>query len=30
TVARGHWSRDLAYVLGTAVSAEKRRQWEHE
>ncbi|EGU73666.1 hypothetical protein FOXB_15835 [Fusarium oxysporum f. sp. conglutinans Fo5176] len=30
TVARGHWSRDIAYVLGTAVSAEKRRQWEHE
>ncbi|RYC96059.1 hypothetical protein BFJ63_vAg933 [Fusarium oxysporum f. sp. narcissi] len=30
TVARGHWSRDLAYVLGTAVRAEKRRQWEYE
>ncbi|KAF5541308.1 aminoglycoside phosphotransferase [Fusarium mexicanum] len=30
TVARGHWSRDLAYILGTAVSVEKRRQWEHE
>lgn len=30
TVARGHWSRDLAYVLGTAVSSDKRRLWEHE
>ncbi|KAF5601173.1 aminoglycoside phosphotransferase [Fusarium pseudocircinatum] len=30
TVARGHWSRDLAYVLSTAVGVEKRRQWEHE
>ncbi|KAF5651451.1 aminoglycoside phosphotransferase [Fusarium sp. NRRL 25303] len=30
TVARGHWSRDLAYVLSTAVSVDKRRQWEYE
>jgi hypothetical protein len=30
TTARGHWSRDLAYVMGTAVSAESRRLWEQE
>ena len=29
-VSRGHWSRDLAYLLGTAVPTEKRRLWEHE
>ncbi|KAL6918648.1 hypothetical protein ACHAPO_009537 [Fusarium lateritium] len=28
--AEGHWSRDLAYVLGTVMSSEKRRLWEHE
>ncbi|CAH0056100.1 unnamed protein product [Clonostachys solani] len=27
-MARGHWSRDLAYVMGTAVPAESRRLWE--
>ncbi|CAK7236410.1 hypothetical protein SBRCBS47491_009627 [Sporothrix bragantina] len=26
----GHWSRDLAYVLGTGVSVERRREWEKE
>ncbi|KAF4462142.1 aminoglycoside phosphotransferase [Fusarium albosuccineum] len=30
TMARGHWSRDLAYVLGTAVASDKRRLWERE
>ncbi|KAF5008206.1 hypothetical protein FDECE_5505 [Fusarium decemcellulare] len=30
TMARGHWSRDLAYVLGTAVATDKRRLWERE
>ncbi|EXJ59297.1 uncharacterized protein A1O5_12178 [Cladophialophora psammophila CBS 110553] len=29
-LSRGHWSRDVAYVLGTGVSPEKRREWEHE
>ncbi|CAG9984347.1 unnamed protein product [Clonostachys byssicola] len=29
-MARGHWSRDLAYVMGTAVPAESRRLWEQE
>ncbi|CAK7235962.1 hypothetical protein SEUCBS140593_009459 [Sporothrix eucalyptigena] len=29
-MARGHWSRDLAYMLGTAVSVENRRAWEHD
>lgn len=29
-MARGHWSRDLAYLLGTAVPAANRRLWEHE
>ncbi|KAH6972129.1 kinase-like domain-containing protein [Ilyonectria sp. MPI-CAGE-AT-0026] len=29
-LSRGHWSRDVAYVLATAVSLEKRREWEHE
>ena len=29
-MARGHWSRDLAYVLGTGVPTAKRRLWEHE
>ena len=27
---RSHWSRDLAYVMGTAVPIEKRRLWERE
>ncbi|CAK7229396.1 hypothetical protein SEUCBS140593_007228 [Sporothrix eucalyptigena] len=27
-LSRGHWSRDLAYVLGTGVSVERRREWE--
>lgn len=30
TMARGHWSRDLAYLLATAVSVENRRLWEHD
>ncbi|KAJ5890112.1 aminoglycoside phosphotransferase protein [Penicillium tannophilum] len=29
-LSRGHWSRDLAYVLGTAVPSDKRRLWENE
>lgn len=29
-MASGHWSRDLAYVMGTAVSIENRRAWEKE
>lgn len=29
-MSRGHWSRDLAYVLGTGVSTDKRRLWEKE
>ncbi|KAJ3533408.1 hypothetical protein NM208_g8002 [Fusarium decemcellulare] len=29
-MARGHWSRDLAYVLGSGVTPENRRLWEHE
>jgi hypothetical protein len=29
-MSRGHWSRDLAYILGTAVPTEKRRLWEHD
>ncbi|KAH7142204.1 kinase-like domain-containing protein [Dactylonectria macrodidyma] len=29
-MSRGHWSRDLAYVLGTGVPTETRRLWEHE
>lgn len=28
--SRGHWSRDLAYVLATGVPTEKRRLWERE
>jgi hypothetical protein len=27
---RGHWSRDLAYVIGTSLSTEDRRNWEQE
>lgn len=27
---RGHWSRDLAYVLSTALTPENRRAWEQE
>ncbi|WP_068075721.1 phosphotransferase [Novosphingobium lentum] len=27
---RGHWSRDLAYTLCTALTVENRRAWEHE
>jgi hypothetical protein len=27
---RGHWSRDLAYMLGTSLSVEDRRNWEEE
>lgn len=29
-MARGHWSCDLAYVLGTSISTEHRRLWEDE
>ncbi|KAL1897458.1 hypothetical protein Sste5346_004196 [Sporothrix stenoceras] len=29
-MASGHWSRDLAYVMGTAVPTSSRREWEHE
>ena len=29
-MSRGHWSRDLAYLLGTAVPTDKRRVWEHD
>lgn len=29
-MARGHWSRDVAYVLGTGVPTEKRRLWDEE
>ncbi|KAH7142771.1 kinase-like domain-containing protein [Dactylonectria estremocensis] len=29
-MSRGHWSRDLAYVLGTGIPTETRRLWEHE
>ncbi|KAL4809781.1 kinase-like domain-containing protein [Aspergillus unguis] len=29
-MSRGHWSRDLAYVLGTGVSPGRRRLWERE
>lgn len=29
-MARGHWSRDLVYVMGTAVPTESRRLWEKE
>lgn len=28
--SRGHWSRDLAYVLGTGVPTDQRRMWEHD
>jgi hypothetical protein len=27
---RGHWSRDLAYVVATSLSTEDRRNWEQE
>lgn len=27
---RGHWSRDLAYTLATALTIDNRRAWEHE
>ena len=27
-VGRGHWSRDLAYVISAALTVEDRRQWE--
>lgn len=27
---RGHWSRDLAYVIGTSLTIEDRRNWEME
>lgn len=27
---RGHWSRDLAYAISTALTPENRRAWEHE
>ena len=27
---RGHWSRDLAYTIGTALTPEDRRAWEKE
>jgi aminoglycoside/choline kinase family phosphotransferase len=27
---RGHWSRDVAYVLATALTIEDRRKWERE
>ena len=29
-VCRGHWSRDLAYCLSTALSIDNRRAWERE
>ncbi|NKX56565.1 phosphotransferase [Arthrobacter mobilis] len=29
-VSRGHWGRDLAYTLSTALTVEDRRQWERE
>ncbi len=29
-LSHGHWSRDIAYVLGTAVPTDKRRLWEHD
>lgn len=28
--SRGHWSRDLAYALGTMLTVEDRRAWERE
>ncbi|PBC35356.1 hypothetical protein CJ179_48005 [Rhodococcus sp. ACS1] len=28
-LTRGHWSRDLAYALSTALTVEDRRNWEH-
>ncbi|GAB7356573.1 hypothetical protein MBLNU459_g7307t1 [Dothideomycetes sp. NU459] len=28
--SHGHWSRDLAYVLGTGVPTDKRRLWERD
>jgi hypothetical protein len=30
TVSVGHWSRDLAYAISTALTIEQRRQWEKE
>lgn len=27
---RGHWARDVSYVLSTALSIEDRRAWEHD
>lgn len=30
TMCRGHWSRDLAYTISTALSVEHRRAWERE
>ncbi len=29
-ICRGHWSRDLAYCLSTALTTENRRAWERE
>lgn len=29
-VSRGHWSRDLAYALGTTLTIENRRAWERD
>ena len=28
--SRGHWSRDMAYLLGTAVAPEQRREWDRD
>ena len=29
-VAKGHWSRDVAYLLATALTVNDRRAWERE
>jgi thiamine kinase-like enzyme len=29
-ICRGHWSRDLAYTISTALKTEDRRRWERE
>jgi hypothetical protein len=28
TLARGHWARDVAYTISTALTVERRRSWE--
>jgi Phosphotransferase enzyme family len=30
TLARGHWGRDVAYTISTALTVERRRLWERE